>query len=466
MQVDVSADQLLDVRGEPITLTAQQKRFLSCDAPFVALLGGFGSGKSFSGCIKAALTALWHGSGYTGLIVAPTYSMLQRTVFPTLRTILRQLGDPENGRSLWDLSSYSPSKQELTLPNGHVIYMASADKPERIRGTKLGCVWVDECQAVKNFPELWISGTSRLRKARDDRTQFICTGTPERKDEVYRKWCEGPDEDEPEARALWKERFRLFRASTRDNPSIPQETIENILATFPPQVIPAYLDGQHIEESLGLCYYNFRKSANANLAAVYDRQLPLHISWDFNVDPMVCTIYQVRAGLLMSIDEIGLRNANTPSVCQEFIRRYGRQGENHTKDIHVYGDASDKVGLSNYDEIEDYLRTHFPGNLYRRVPSANARHQRRLVAVNARFRNARGDVGYWINPKTCKGLLRDIENQAMEGQSKNKKQVMEDGTMLGHYSDTLDYIIDVLFPFRRRASGEYGQKSKMTEHLP
>ncbi len=473
----IDANQLLDVQGRPVGLTPSQKRLIGSTAPFVTFQGGFGSGKTFAGALKGGFfNSMYHGAGYAGLIVSPTYVMLQQAVIPTLRDgILRQLGDPERGQSLWDLSKYHKQDQELILPNGHLIYFRSADKPERIRGTNLAWMWVDEAQEVKNFPELWISGMSRLRKARNDHTQMIVTGTPERKDDVYRRWVEGPDEDDPEAREKWRRDFEVIRASSRENPGLPPEFIENILATVPPQLIPAYLDGQHIDDALGLCYYNFRRKTNVNPAAIYDRTLDLHISWDFGVDPMAMSIHQVRGGShLVTIDEIGLRNANTPAVCLEFIRRYGRQGENHTRGITIYGDASDKVGISNYDEIEDYLRHHFVGKIKRKVPNSNPMHARRIKSVNALFRNAQGVVRYWIHPK-CKGLLRDLENQAFaKGTrsttsvvSKDKKQKMDDGTTLGHYSDTLDYIVDWLFPFRRQQASAYirNQRSTMTAHF-
>jgi hypothetical protein len=144
-----------------------------------------------------------------------------------------------------------------------------------------------------------------------------------------------------------------------------------------------------------------------------------------------------------------LNKSNTKEVCKEFIRRYGAEGHYHRGDIHIYGDASAVVGVSNYDEIEEWIRPAFIGRIFRHVPAANPRHTSRLKAANALLRNAKQEVRWAISPK-CPMLIRDLTSQTLDPNlSKNKNQKAPDGLTLGHMSDTADYLIDRVFPFRR-----------------
>jgi hypothetical protein len=452
MQIDVT--QLTGVH-----LTAKQKRFLRSWTPNIALIGGFGSGKTLPFCLKAILLSLYNGDGYAGLMVSPTYQMFQRVLLPTLRDdILSKLGrNEETGKSLWDHCHYSPSKLSLELPWGGTIYFGSADNPNRLRGLNLAFVGVDEATTVRDFPELAISLTSRLRRARIDEStgrplsQFFVCGTPEGLDEVYQKF-ETPPLD-PEKRDEWKQTHELIRMATIDNPGVPQEFIEGLKTTLSEDQARAYIYGEHVDVGRGLAYYNFNRDHNVRDEAIYDPSEPLHISWDFNLSPMSCSINQCYGsgahGVMVTVDEISLNKSNTKEVCKEFIRKYGREGLGHNQEIYIYGDASAVVGTSNYDEIEEWLRPAFTGRIVRRVPNRNPRHASRLKAANALLRNANGEVRWIIHPK-CAMLIRDLESQGLEENlSKRKDQKSMDGGTLGHMSDTTDYLIDRVFPFKR-----------------
>ena len=453
MRLDV--DQLTG-----ITLTAKQKHFLKSWVPNLALIGGFGSGKTLPFCLKAILLSLYNGKGFSGLLVSPTFQMFQRVLLPTLRDdVMMKLGINADGggKSLWDHSVYSPSKLQITMPWGGIIYFGSADNPARLRGLNLAWCGVDEATTVRDFPELTISLTSRLRRAKIDPksgrplSQFFVCGTPEGLDAVYHKWSDPPLEEEKVE--SWKKTHELIRISTIENPGVPEEFIDSLKTNLSQEQAKAYIYGEHIDIGRGLAYYNFDRDKNIREESVYDQSMDLHIAWDFNISPMSMSIHQCygsgTTGLLVTIDEVSINKSNTKEVCVEFIRKYGPKGLKHYKNIYIYGDASAVVGISNYDEIEEWLRPAFNGDIFRRVPRKNPRHTSRLKAANALLSNANGDVR-WIVNKRCKNLIRDLMAQGLEEDlSKNKKQKAQDGTTLGHMSDTADYLIDKLFPFKR-----------------
>ena len=446
-----------------VRFTDRQATWVRDQTPATAIIGGFGSGKTLPFCMKAITLSLLNGRGYRGILVSPTHEMFQRTLLPTLRDdIMSNVTEETTGRTLWDLSTYSPSRKELTFPWGFTYYFGSADRPDKLRGPNLAVAGVDEATLIKDFGRIAVALESRLRRGRV--YQFFCNGTPEGLDAVYEKFCVPPRD--PAKREQWQDSHKLTRISTLDNPGVPQSFVDQLLLTLSEEQAKAYVYGEHVDIGRGLAYYNFNDDLNVRRDAVYDPFADLHISWDFNISPMSCSISQVRGGVLYTIGEISLNNSNTPEVCREIIRRYGGQGERHQRNVYVYGDASAKVGTNQYDEIEDWLSPAFVGRVIRRVPSANPRHNARLKSVNGLFRNAVGTVRWIIHP-SCSVLLRDLKTQRMEanGISKDKRQVGADGNSIGHMSDTTDYLIDQLFPYRFTGRQRADDKTKMLDHL-
>lgn len=446
-----------------ISFTEKQSGWVSDLTPATAIIGGFGSGKTLPFCIKALYLSLLNGRGYRGILVSPTHEMFSRTLLPTMRDdIMSNIIEPHTGRSLWDLSTYSPSRKELVLPWGFTYYFGSADRPDKLRGPNLAVAGVDEATLIKDFGRIAVALESRLRRGKV--LQFFCNGTPEGLDAVYEKFCVPPRE--ADRRDRWGDTHNLTRISTMDNPGVPEQFVEQLLLTLSEEQARAYVYGEHVDVGRGLAYYNFDDEANVRPEAVYDPDLDLHISWDYNLRPMSCSVSQLWGGGLVTIDEISLNDSNTPEVCREFIRRYGGQGHQHQRDIYIYGDASAVVGINQYDEIEDWLVPAFRGTVRRKVPSRNPKHSTRLKSANGLLRNARGQVGWIIHP-SCSVLIRDLKTQRMDstGLAKDKHQVGTDGNTIGHMSDTTDYLIDQVFPYRWSATKRPSSRSKMLDYL-
>ena len=114
------------------------------------------------------------------------------------------------------------------------------------------------------------------------------------------------------------------------------------------------------------------------------------------------------------LDEIVLRRATTEQACEEFEKRFGlpRAG------VVVYGDASGAsmhtTGYSDYEVIRSYFSDRGWRRLSYRVPKANPPVRARVAMVNARLRNARGEVQLFVDPK-CKELIADFEQVSYRG---------------------------------------------------
>lgn len=78
------------------------------------------------------------------------------------------------------------------------------------------------------------------------------------------------------------------------------------------------------------------------LPELYDPELPLHLTFDFNVVPhMTLLIHQVKGKRVVQIDEICPKHPRnrTEATCQEFEHKYGPV---HESTLYVYGDPAGK----------------------------------------------------------------------------------------------------------------------------
>lgn len=191
-------------------------------------------------------------------------------------------------------------------------------------------------------------------------------------------------------------------------------------------------------------------------------KLPLIIGQDFNVDPMAWIIgqyYDARSNIVQGlneslntehkkfigkfcvIDELFIRNTNTPATLNELFKRFG----DHQAGFHFYGDASGKArktsaSLTDYLLVKQDVRFR-NSRIY--FLKANPRVADRLAACNAMFCNAKGERRLFIHPK-CKHLRQDLQERAFaEGTNE-----LDDYSDLGHISDALGYPIHRMFPIR------------------
>ena len=151
------------------------------------------------------------------------------------------------------------------------------------------------------------------------------------------------------------------------------------------------------------------------------------------------------------LDELFLRNANTPEACREFINRTQnwQQGPIH---VHVYGDASGnarQTGGAGTRTDYEVIRRCFSGEpgytLVFRTKAANPAVKDRVNAVNAALCNSRGERACLVNPR-CKHLIRDLERVVW----KPGTTLIDKDTdhQLTHISDAAGYLIESELPLR------------------
>jgi PBSX family phage terminase large subunit len=190
--------------------------------------------------------------------------------------------------------------------------------------------------------------------------------------------------------------------------------------------------------------------------------LNLHLSCDFNVDPMMWVVAHKTEDKVFFIDEIVIENTSTREAIQEFISRYG----NHQGSIIVNGDASGdyrscQSERSNYIIIKNELEKHFKKHIKIDIKKHNPPIIERIQAFNNMVLSDTGQRNIIISPK-CKHLIYNLENLRFKpGTSQidapTFQQIKQDkeAKFLGHIFDAASYLIDFYYPIRKKNYADY-----------
>jgi len=152
--------------------------------------------------------------------VAPTYPMLKDVVLPTFRDLAQG-----------EIATLNKADLYADMIHGSRVLFRSADKPERLRGMNLGWAWVDEAALVDE--ETWDILLGRLRL---DPGRAWLTTTPKGHNWVYDRFVDDPDDE-----------HETVRASTRDNPHLPDSYIESLEEQYTERFRRQEIAGEFVE---------------------------------------------------------------------------------------------------------------------------------------------------------------------------------------------------------------------------
>lgn len=185
---------------------------------------------------------------------------------------------------------------------------------------------------------------------------------------------------------------------------------------------------QAINERLWLFAFDRRKHTGH---VEYDPTAPLVMSWDFNRNPMTCTLFQHVNGQARGIDCIRIENATTRMVCQEIDRKYPGAFFLVTGDV-AGKNATTLSLLNNYDVVKAYF------NL--------SRSQMQYSGSNPRLADSR----YFINSlfeqydivfdsERCKPAIFDFENVMADDENKPIKTTRDNVAQQADFLDNVRY---------------------------
>lgn len=399
--------------------------------------GGYGSGKTFAGSLLGILLALKF-PGIRGLVGAQTYTLVRDTTLQTYFEHLDNFGFTEGKDYDW-----SSSLQKLTFKNGSEILFRHFDEPNKLKSLNLGFVEIEEMSDIPydTFKMLLGRMRQKVEKSWKDFTYRIFGHTnPETcRGWVYKTFKENKSPN-----------YRLISAPTTQNIYLPKGFCDELKKVYDEQYYNIFVLAQNGEYNNGLVIKDF---SDENIKEItYQPEMDLHISCDFNVDPMCWVFAHKTDDKVFYFDEIAMENTTTAKACDEFYRRY----PNHKGKIIVNGDASGDnrsctSEYTNYVIINKKL-LQFGYDVEIQIKAFNPPIKNRIMAFNSKVRSANGEVCLFVDKK-CEKLLYNIYNlKYKEGSSKidipTYQQIKQSKELkfLSHPMDAASYLVDFYWP--------------------
>lgn len=414
------------------TLNQPQAQFLALDRKFKALVSGFGLGKTWAGCADLCKHT-WEWPGVNAGYFAPTYPMIRDIFFPTMEEVAEDWGlEVEINESNKEVHFYAGGQYRNT------VICRSMEKPGSIVGFKIGKALVDELDVLtkEKAQHAWRKIIARLRHTADGLQNGVSvTTTPEGFKFVYEQFVKQL-RDKPELKTL----YGLVQASTYQNAkNLPANYISSLLASYPPQLILAYIRGQFVNLASGSVYPNFDRRLNHTSETIRDGE-SLHVGVDFNVLNMTAVVIVVRDDLPLSLAEV-TNVRDTPAMAQILKERYLDRGHPVT----IYPDASGK-NTSSKNASESDLSILRQAGFTLRVNDSNPAVKDRVNAVNAMTLSAEGLRRWKVNTDACPVLTEAQEQQAYDKNGEPDKRTGHD-----HPNDAVGYFLVKRYPIVKPA---------------
>ncbi|AVA33354.1 terminase large subunit domain-containing protein [Cupriavidus metallidurans] len=409
------------------SLNVPQSQFLELPHKFKAFVAGFGSGKTWVGCAGLCRHA-WEFPRINAGYFAPTYGQIRDIFFPTIEEVAAD----------WGLhAKVNASNKEVHLYAGRqyrgTIICRSMDKPGEIVGFKIGKGLIDELDVMRRDKAqiAWRKIIARMRQVSPGLLNGIdVTTTPEGFKFVYEQFVKAV-RDKPELATL----YGLVQASTYQNgKNLPDDYIPSLRASYPPQLIKAYLRGQFVNLTSGAVYPDFDRVKNHAPTVAIPGE-PLLIGMDFNVTKMAAAVHVLRDGWPHAVQEFtGVRD--TPEMARLLNGRFKGAGHPMT----VYPDASGQNTSSKSASVSDLSILQQAGFTIR-ANSTNPAVKDRLNAVNALILNDKAERRYRVNTDACPVLTEALEQQVYDQNGEPDKTAG-----LDHITDAAGYPLAFRWP--------------------
>jgi hypothetical protein len=405
-----------------IPLSDPQWQFVTAPEQFPAICGGFGSGKTHAGVCRAVARKLKY-PGQTVAYYLPTYDMVRTIGFPRFGELMEQMDIPRK---------FNKSDATIDFGQWGQLLFRTMDTPERIIGYEVADSIVDELDTLplEKARGAWHKIISRNRQKKPDgslNTVGVVT-TPEGFRFVYDRWVKNRAEG-----------YRIIKAPTRGNAkNLPAGYIDSLKATYPSNLLSAYLDGEFVNLTAGSVYPEFDRKLNASAETIRPGET-LHVGMDFNVAHGAAVVHVLRGDEPHAVAEL-TEVFDTPAMCRLLTDRFRSKG--HA--LMIYPDASGKNRKSQNASESDIALLRQAGFTVCANPG-NPLVKDRVLSFNAQI-HKEGARRYRVNPEACPHLVEALEKQAYDKHGEPDKSGGMD-----HVLDAAGYFVVYRYPIVRQA---------------
>ena len=371
------------------------------------MVAGYGSGKTYIGALRSIYLS-YINSPLPGMYVSPTHGLAEKTIVLTLKEIFQ--------RSEVDYV-FNQNKGEFRIYNWDgIIWIGSGDKPNSLRGPNLSWAGIDEPFIQKR--EVFEQMTARVRHPEAVQSEIFLTGTPEELNWGYQLVNDS------------KIDVGTVNASTLDNPYLPKEYKDSLLAAYSKEQVDAYVHGKFVNLTQGRVYKDFDREKHCLNRETEGWEIGAGM--DFNVDAMSCEIFAFTKKEIHVFDEIRLKNSGTYDMAEKLQEKY--------PGIKIFPDSSASARKTSASKSDhDILRQ---AGFQILSPRKNPPIRDRVNSVN---RLLRKELVTFTN---CPYLIMDLERNVYRNGEPDKSRDPEQT----HSSDALGYAVNFLMPVKPRTA--------------
>lgn len=354
--------------------------------------------------------------GYPVAYFAPTYKDLAEFWY-NIKTICKDAIE-------WQ----SEQLKQLRLVTGGVIDMWSMEDPDSGRGRKYKRAVIDECEKAAKFEIAW-KGTIRATLTDYEGDAWFLS-TPKFGD-TYFKEIHGLSADDK-----YNHEWQSWTFTTYDNPHMSKDEIDSARRTLADIYFRCEYLAEDVDNAGALWAFAYDKDKHSAKPEL-NRSEVVWLSFDFNRNPICCSVIQHYDNSVKVLRTIKLENSDIYKLCDFILAHYpnclfmvtgdatGKNSSALVKDnINYYTVIKQKFGLSNNQM---------------RVPVINPRLEDNQVLVNSVLAN----YSVEIHETEAEALHYDLRNVKTNSDGSIVKNNRQDSTQQADALDTFRYFCNV-----------------------
>ena len=396
-------------------LLPHQYDFAFCTEPRPALQGGLGSGKSEAGILRI-LRLMFENPDANFLYAMPTYDLLRLRAIPAFEDFFN------NAKIKYTLNK---SESIIRADGFGDIIFRSYDNPKRIIAFEVFAAIVDEIDTLKKDDAslVWRKVTERVRqkvKSGDINSIAVVT-TPDQgyNGFLYEKWHKQKQKG-----------YVVIKASTYDNPFLPDGYVQQILDNYDPILADLYLRGEIVSLNQNKVYHFYDRIKHYTNKTINDFK-ELHIGLDFNVGGCVAVMFGLENNKAYAVKEFVSYDTF------DFINNLTKFKD---KTLYIYPDASGDNRKTNATQTDISMIRQGGYTVF--VNSSNPAVRDRINSVNGLLSHDR----LYINSDECPNYANAKETQGYE---KGEPEKWTTHPAVDDYNDSGGYFIAYRFPVTR-----------------